>query len=82
MSQATMNHQRIFRKRTGNPVHVAISSISQLSRAFEPLTVLYRQREILIEASKTKFQMYIYSFETFRRKFQILKWKDKKKKKF
>lgn len=74
-----MNHQRIFRKRTGNPVHVAIPSISQLSRAFEPLTVLYRQREILIETSKTEFQMYIYSF---RRKFQILKWKDKKKKKF
>lgn len=53
----------------GNPVHVAIPSISQLFRAFEPF-VLY-QREI--EANKTEFQMYIYSLETFRRKFQILK---------
>lgn len=53
---------------------MAIPSISQLFRAFEPF-VLY-QREI--EANKTEFQ--IYSLETFRRKFQILKWiKDKKK---
>lgn len=55
---------------------MAIPSISQLFRAFEPF-VLY-QREI--EANKTEFQ--IYSLETFRRKFQILKWiKDRKKRK-